>query len=115
MMSQSRITSIRLRLSLCNRLRKEARSVVKHYMRLAPCRKGFTGAMLALACLLLPLSSILAANKPINNGLICVGKTVNPPVIDGKLDDACWQSAIEITPFLPGKQYAMAKEQTKVY
>jgi hypothetical protein len=81
-------------------------------MRLAPAWRGLTCTLLALSCLLLPLPSAFAAN---GKGMISVGKTANPPVINGKLDDACWQSAIEIAPFLLAKEYAMAKEQTKAY
>jgi hypothetical protein len=53
--------------------------------------------------------------KTKHNGLIAVGRTDKPPVIDGKLDDSCWRNAVTITPFLLQRQSVFAKEQTRSF
>jgi hypothetical protein len=48
--------------------------------------------------------------------LVTAGKTPKPPVIDGKLNDRCWTSAIEINNFIKYKSGGMpATQDTKVY
>ncbi|MFO7945978.1 MAG: carbohydrate-binding family 9-like protein [Armatimonadota bacterium] len=47
--------------------------------------------------------------------LLSVGQTGTPPVIDGKLDDACYQNCIEAGNFTLVSSNAVAKEQTKAY
>ena len=51
-------------------------------------------------------------HKP-QNGQVSVGKCVKTPIIDGKLDDACWERCVTITPFLLNKSADFAKEQTQ--
>jgi hypothetical protein len=51
-----------------------------------------------------------------NNGRAAIGKCTKAPVIDGKLDDNCWENqAVTITPFLNVKSNSFAKEQTQAY
>lgn len=43
-------------------------------------------------------------------------RIISPPIIDGKLNDPCWQEASKVTDFvLLNKPKELAKEQTKVY
>ena len=39
----------------------------------------------------------------------------NPPIIDGKITDKCWQKATHITDFMNIKGDKLANEQTEVY
>ncbi len=47
-------------------------------------------------------------------GLAAVGFTGTPPVLDGKMEDSCWQEAVEIGPFSLNRQGRFAVEQTTV-
>ncbi len=57
--------------------------------------------------------------EPVNDtvpfSLICAGKTVTAPALDGKLDDSCWQNSIEIAPFILADGVAQPNEQTIAY
>lgn len=53
--------------------------------------------------------------KSTYNGKVAIGKCSKAPVIDGKLDDACWKQTVTVTPFLLNKSAELAKEQTQVY
>ncbi|MFA6102888.1 MAG: sugar-binding protein [Victivallaceae bacterium] len=50
-----------------------------------------------------------------NTPLICAGKTITAPVLNGNLDDSCWQNSIEIAPFILADGIAQPNEQTVAY
>jgi hypothetical protein len=49
------------------------------------------------------------------NGKVAIGKCSKAPVIDGKLDDACWKQTVVVSPFSLNKSAELAREQTKAY
>ena len=58
-------------------------------------------------------ATALGALEP--DGLVCAGRTAVAPVLDGALDDVCWQQTIELTPFVLMNQRDLASEQTRAY
>jgi len=74
---------------------------------------------LLIACLLVMSYCLWGRDEPVNAkeflALISAGKTVAAPVIDGKLDDSCWQNSIEIAPFILDNGVARPNEQTSAY
>jgi len=48
-------------------------------------------------------------------GLITLGYTNIPPVIDGNLNDTCWKKSIEVGNFVLINSNTFAREKTKVY
>jgi hypothetical protein len=46
---------------------------------------------------------------------VTAGYTETPPVLDGKLDDACWQKAVPATEFVDYQTAKPKKEKTEVY
>jgi hypothetical protein len=48
-------------------------------------------------------------------GVITLGYTDVPPVVDGNLNDTCWKNSIEIGNFVLMNSNTFAKEKTKVY
>lgn len=58
-------------------------------------------------------AAALGALEP--DGLVCAGRTAAAPVLDGALDDVCWQQTIELTPFVLMNQRDLASEQTRAY
>ncbi|MBU0714316.1 MAG: hypothetical protein KJ964_03035, partial [Verrucomicrobia bacterium] len=74
-----------------------------------------TKSMLIISCAAWLVLGDFAMAAPLP-GLIAAGETPAAPVIDGKLDDACWQNAIEIAPFINADTSdKKALEQTKAY
>ncbi|MBU0715799.1 MAG: hypothetical protein KJ964_10630 [Verrucomicrobia bacterium] len=74
-----------------------------------------TRLMLIIACaaVAVPVNFSMAAQLP---SLVAAGIAPAAPVIDGKLDDACWQNTIEIAPFINAATCdKKALEQTKAY
>ena len=49
------------------------------------------------------------------NGKIAIGKCAKAPLVDGKLNDACWKRTITVSPFLLNRSSEFAKEQTRAY
>ncbi|OGV74260.1 MAG: hypothetical protein A3K19_14080 [Lentisphaerae bacterium RIFOXYB12_FULL_65_16] len=46
---------------------------------------------------------------------VACGRTTAAPVIDGRLDDACWAGAIEMAPFVLLQGAGFPREQTRTY
>ncbi|MDD2707394.1 MAG: sugar-binding protein [Verrucomicrobiae bacterium] len=46
--------------------------------------------------------------------MVKIGKTMRPPLIDGKIDEECWRNSVEMGPFLLLENKGMAREQTTV-
>jgi len=66
---------------------------------------------------LLLLISVLSPSYGETNKTIQAVKTSSPPIIDGELDDVCWQKAAKVSDFIQHEpvQGAKATESTTVY
>jgi cellulose/xylan binding protein with CBM9 domain len=62
--------------------------------------------------LLITVCSVVAVGKNVPE--VEVRKTITAPVIDGKLNDKCWQNAAEINDFIKFESSAAAKKKTVV-
>ncbi|MFH1477120.1 MAG: hypothetical protein ABIH24_06500 [Verrucomicrobiota bacterium] len=74
-----------------------------------------TRLTLIISCAAVAVSVNFSTAAPLP-GLITAGFAPAAPVIDGKLDDPCWQNTIEIAPFIHADTSdKKALEQTKAY
>lgn len=60
------------------------------------------------------LLSLLASTSALAAPLLSIGTTPDPPVIDGRLDDAAWKHAIVVSDFLLLSKPAREPQQTEV-
>ncbi len=54
------------------------------------------------------------AQEEYPQGLLSIARSRQAPVIDGELDDACWEASVEVGPFILNRQNSFASEQTSV-
>jgi len=66
------------------------------------------------------LAAALGAGALAERGLVRIARTGTPPVIDAALADPCWQSAVEVSPFvrrgqIKGGKAEFPKDETRAY